>query len=72
MDRFGGGDSFCAGLIHARCSKEYAAPENAIRFAVAASCLKHTIPGDCNYVKVEGSRGADERFRFRPGHALKF
>lgn len=53
VDRFGGGDSFCAGLIHARCSKEYAAPENAIRFAVAASCLKHTIPGDYNYVKVE-------------------
>ena len=49
VDRFGGGDSFGAGLIHALYSEEYAAPQQAIRFAVAASCLKHTISGDYNY-----------------------
>ena len=49
VDRFGGGDSFCAGLIYALNTPEYSAPETAIRFAVAASCLKHTIKGDYNY-----------------------
>ena len=49
VDRFGGGDSFCAGLIFALYSKDYSAPETAIRLAVAASCLKHTIHGDYNY-----------------------
>ncbi len=50
VDRVGGGDSFAAGLIHALNSDDFAAPELAIRFAVAASCLKHTIQGDFNYV----------------------
>lgn len=50
VDRFGGGDSFCAGLLFALYSKEYSAPNQAIRFAVAASALKHTIPGDYNMV----------------------
>jgi 2-dehydro-3-deoxygluconokinase len=45
VDRFGGGDSFCAGLIYALDHKI----ENAIAFAVAASALKHTISGDYNY-----------------------
>ena len=49
VDRFGGGDSFCAGLIFALNTPEYADPQTAIRFAVAASCLKHTISGDYNY-----------------------
>ena len=49
VDRFGGGDSFCAGLIFALNSDEFNAPETAIRFAVAASALKHTIPGDYNF-----------------------
>lgn len=48
VDRVGGGDSFGAGLIHALGSSDYAAPENAIRFAVAASALKHTVKGDFN------------------------
>ena len=47
VDRFGGGDSFCAGLIYSLCH-DYS-PEDSIRFAVAASALKHTIPGDYNY-----------------------
>jgi 2-dehydro-3-deoxygluconokinase len=50
VDRVGGGDSFAAGLIHALRGEEYGAPEAAIRFAVAASCLKHSVLGDFNYV----------------------
>lgn len=49
VDRFGGGDSFCAGLIYALNDPELAAPADAIRFAVAASALKHTISGDYNF-----------------------
>ena len=49
VDRFGGGDSFGAALIYALYSDEYAEPQTAIRFAAAASCLKHSIPGDYNY-----------------------
>ena len=50
VDRVGAGDSFAAGLIYALDSDQYAEPEAALRFAVAASCLKHSIPGDWNYV----------------------
>jgi 2-dehydro-3-deoxygluconokinase len=49
VDRVGGGDSFGAGLIHALNSWEYGKPPDAIAFAVAASCLKHSIKGDFNY-----------------------
>jgi 2-dehydro-3-deoxygluconokinase len=49
VDRVGGGDSFCAGLLHALHSDDFSAPRDAIRFAVAASCLKHSIQGDFNY-----------------------
>jgi 2-dehydro-3-deoxygluconokinase len=48
-DRFGGGDSFCAGLLFALNTPELSQPETAIRFAVAASALKHTISGDFNF-----------------------
>ncbi|MDR2559453.1 MAG: sugar kinase [Oscillospiraceae bacterium] len=50
VDRVGGGDSFGAGLIYGL--KTYNDPQKALEFAVAASCLKHTIPGDINRVKV--------------------
>lgn len=50
VDRVGGGDSFSGGLIHALYSKDFSSHENAISFAVAASCLKHSIKGDFNYV----------------------
>lgn len=50
VDRVGGGDSFGAGLIYA-LSMKYA-PQDAIDFAVAASCLKHTIEHDFNLVSV--------------------
>ena len=49
VDRFGGGDSFGAGLIHALYSDDFCDGASAIRFAVAASCLKHSVYGDYNY-----------------------
>lgn len=49
VDRVGGGDSFGAGLVFALNTPELSAPEDAIRFAVAASCLCHSINGDFNY-----------------------
>lgn len=51
VDRVGGGDSFGAGLIYAGL-KGYN-PEEAINFAVAASCLKHSIEGDFNLISAE-------------------
>jgi 2-dehydro-3-deoxygluconokinase len=51
VDRVGGGDSFAAGLIYALVDGQPS--ERALRFAVAASALKHTIPGDFNRVAVE-------------------
>jgi 2-dehydro-3-deoxygluconokinase len=51
VDRIGGGDSFAAGLIFALLSGRPAA--EALRFAVAASALKQTIPGDFNRVTVD-------------------
>ena len=50
VDRVGGGDSFMGGLIYGL--REYKDDERALRFAVAASALKHTIYGDFNLVKV--------------------
>ncbi|TWU45252.1 2-dehydro-3-deoxygluconokinase [Novipirellula aureliae] len=49
VDRVGGGDSFAAGLIFALTTDELSEPQTALRFAVAASCLKHSILGDVNY-----------------------
>jgi len=46
VDRVGGGDSFAAGLIYGLL--EYGDEAKALEFAVAASALKHTIPGDFN------------------------
>ena len=50
VDRIGGGDSFGAGLVFALNTPELADPDDAIRFAVASSCLCHSIEGDFNYV----------------------
>jgi 2-dehydro-3-deoxygluconokinase len=50
VDRVGAGDSFAAGLLHALNSPQWADPSQAIQFAVAASCLKHSIKGDFNFV----------------------
>lgn len=51
VNRVGGGDSFTAGLIYA-LGQEYD-PQRAVDFAVAASCLKHSIEFDFNLVTVE-------------------
>ena len=51
VDRVGGGDSFGGGLIFA-CLNGYDA-QNTIEFAVAASCLKHSIEGDFNMVSMD-------------------
>jgi 2-dehydro-3-deoxygluconokinase len=57
VDRVGGGDSFAGGLIFALLRGDDA--DKAINFAVAASCLKHTVPGDYNRVTWEvGETGA--------------
>lgn len=50
VDRVGAGDSFAAGLIYALLDGR--GPQAALEFAVAASCLKHTIRGDVNLVSV--------------------
>ena len=52
VDRVGAGDSFAAGLIYALDAQEHHEPPQAVRFAVAASCLKHSIPGDMNYATL--------------------
>jgi 2-dehydro-3-deoxygluconokinase len=49
VDRVGGGDSFGAGLIFALNTTELSSPDKAIAFAVAASCLCHSIIGDVNF-----------------------
>lgn len=49
VDRVGGGDSFAGGLIFALTTPELSAPDKALKYAVAASCLKHSIKGDFNY-----------------------
>lgn len=51
VDRVGGGDSFMGGLIYGLLT--YAGDDQkALDFAVAASCLKHTVYGDFNQVSV--------------------
>jgi 2-dehydro-3-deoxygluconokinase len=50
VDRVGAGDSFAAGLLYALHSSEFSGPSKAIAFAIAASCLKHSVQGDFNYV----------------------
>jgi len=49
VDRVGAGDSFGAGLIFALTTPELSEPSTAIRFAVAASCLAHSVVGDINF-----------------------
>ncbi len=51
VDRVGGGDSFSGGLIYGL--NQYGDDRKALEFATAASCLKHTIPGDYNRVSVK-------------------
>lgn len=65
VDRVGGGDSFSAGLIHGLLTKD---KQDALEFAVAASALKQTIPGDFNHVseaEVANLVGGDASGRVR-------
>ncbi len=50
VDRVGGGDSFCGGLIYGL--NTFGNTRDALEFAAAASCLKHTVSGDYNRVSV--------------------
>ncbi len=54
VDRVGGGDSFAAGLIFGLMSGH--APQDCVEFAAAASCLKHSIPGDFDVVSEDEVR----------------
>jgi 2-dehydro-3-deoxygluconokinase len=49
VDRLGAGDAFAAGLIYALTHLDPGDPQTALSFAVAASCLAHSIPGDFNF-----------------------
>jgi 2-dehydro-3-deoxygluconokinase len=51
VDRVGGGDSFAAGLIYGLLTLPTG--QDALEFAVAASCLKHSVPGDFSRVSVD-------------------
>lgn len=51
VDRVGGGDAFAGGLIYGLST--YDSRQQALEFAVAASCLKHSIAGDFNRVSVK-------------------
>ena len=51
VDRVGGGDSFGAGLIYGMLSKM--TNKDALEFAVAASCLKHSVEGDYNLMSAD-------------------
>lgn len=51
VDRVGGGDAFASGLIYGLLTKSNS--KDALEFAVAASCLKQTIPGDFNHVSAD-------------------
>ncbi len=60
VDRVGGGDSFAGGLIYGLATGK--SGQDALEFAVAASCLKHSIAGDFNLVsvgEVEALMGGD-------------
>ncbi|TYP53251.1 sugar kinase [Thermosediminibacter litoriperuensis] len=50
VDRVGGGDAFAGGLIYALVNGY--SPQDAVEFAAAASCLKHSIVGDFNHVTL--------------------
>lgn len=54
VDRVGAGDTFAAGLIYGLTSMD--APGEALEFAVAASCLKHSLPGDFNRFSADEVR----------------
>lgn len=58
VDRVGGGDAFAAGLIYSLINGNQL--QEALEFAVAAACLKHTIPGDFNMISVDEARSVQK------------
>jgi 2-dehydro-3-deoxygluconokinase len=50
VDRLGGGDSFSAGFIYGRLKKD--SYQAAVRYGVAFSALKHSMPGDFNWANL--------------------
>ena len=68
VDRVGGGDAFAGSLIYALNSAEFSQAQDALDFAVASSCLAHSISGDFNLVtrqEVECLAGGDGNGRVR-------
>ena len=63
VDRIGGGDAFAAGLLHGMC--QGMDDSAALDFALAATCLKHSIPGDVNLL------GAADIRAFLSGHGFE-
>ncbi len=53
VDRFGAGDSFAGALIYSFLSGKFPADKDALRFAAAASCLKHSIKKDINFASFQ-------------------
>ena len=51
LDYIGAGDAYCAGIIYSLINGF--APQKAVEFSNAASCLKHTVSGDFNLVTVD-------------------
>ena len=73
VDRVGGGDSFAGGLIYGYLN--FKTHQDALEFAVAASCLKHSIPGDFNRFTVDEVKallkgGGSGRVQRRAGAAV--
>lgn len=50
VDRVGAGDSFAAGVIYGLMTQM--SPQDTVEFAAAASCLKHSVPGDFNIASI--------------------
>ena len=65
VDRIGGGDAFAAGLIHGL--DVFSSDREALEFALAASCLKHSIPGDFNLVSESEVLALMRGDALRPG-----
>ena len=69
VDRVGGGDSFAGGLLYGL--NHYEDKQSALEFAVAASCLKHSVIGDFNRVNVSDVTKLHGRRRHRQSAAVK-
>lgn len=52
MDRVGGGDAFDAGLLYGLTHPDFTL-QTSLEFATAASCLSHSVVGDCNFASRE-------------------